>query len=262
MNNLTLAQIAYMAATKCKTMYVTGGQGQPLKDTAVKKMFIERYPQNEQLRKDKILNAPADCFAFDCNGLIKAIINGWIADTSDYRGGSVYDSVIPDITCEAMINGCSGISTDFRSLDIGELLYLPGHVGVVVSISPALAAEATPLWDGDVQLTAVNREISGYHRRDWQRHGKMTKYVTYNTTDYCQPDVQKISNGIESPWVLTAQRLLMAAGCNPGPLDGKCGPKTVAAIRAFQQDHRDLYGNKLEVDGKIYALTWGALLKG
>jgi peptidoglycan hydrolase-like protein with peptidoglycan-binding domain len=46
------------------------------------------------------------------------------------------------------------------------------------------------------------------------------------------------------------QRWLKAAGHNPGPIDGKYGAKTTAAVRAFQQAH-----SPLVVDGKVGSAT-------
>jgi len=49
------------------------------------------------------------------------------------------------------------------------------------------------------------------------------------------------------------QRALKAAGYDPGPIDGRVGAKTSAAIRRFQRD------NKLKVDGIVGQATWAKL---
>jgi putative chitinase len=49
------------------------------------------------------------------------------------------------------------------------------------------------------------------------------------------------------------QRMLKAAGFNPGPLDGIFGPKTQAAVKAFQQ------AKGIGVDGIVGPQTWGKL---
>ena len=262
MNNFDLAEMAYAAATKYKTMYVMGGYGQPLKNDNIKEWFIEKYEANVK-RSAQIMAAPADCFAFDCVCFIKSLINGWCGDLNGTWGGAVYNKVVPDLTCDEMIKNCTDVSAVFKDLVIGELLYLPGHVGLVVSISPALAVEASPKWDSKVQVTSINSDVRGYQRRDWAKHGKMTKWVQYDAVNNgCTADVEKVFEGCTGPYVLTAQRLLAWLNYNPGPLDGKCGPKTVAAIKRFQADHKDLYGRPLEVDGKIFGLTWSALIRG
>jgi len=53
--------------------------------------------------------------------------------------------------------------------------------------------------------------------------------------------------------VATAQRELLAAGDDPGPLDGVYGPTTAAAVRAFQRGHG------LRVDGIVGPQTALAL---
>ncbi len=43
--------------------------------------------------------------------------------------------------------------------------------------------------------------------------------------------VRRGSNGAD---VAKVQRELKAAGLNPGPIDGAFGPKTLAAVKAYQ----------------------------
>lgn len=62
-----------------------------------------------------------------------------------------------------------------------------------------------------------------------------------------------VRNGSKGSAVLNVQKELKAAGLNPGPLDGDFGPKTRAAVMAYQRKHH------LEVDGVVGAKTWKAL---
>ena len=55
--------------------------------------------------------------------------------------------------------------------------------------------------------------------------------------------------------VLDIQKALIARGFNPGPLDGKMGPKTKAAILAFQK------AAGLKADGIVGPITSAALFK-
>jgi cell wall-associated NlpC family hydrolase len=59
--------------------------------------------------------------------------------------------------------------------------------------------------------------------------------------------------GAHDPQALSVQKALVAAGFNPHGLDGWFGPKTEAAVKAFQR------ANGLVVDGKVGPQTLGAL---
>lgn len=62
-----------------------------------------------------------------------------------------------------------------------------------------------------------------------------------------------LSQGSKGPEVLKLQKALLAAGFNPHGLDGSFGPKTEAALRAFQR------AAGIIVDGKAGPQTWRAL---
>jgi len=49
------------------------------------------------------------------------------------------------------------------------------------------------------------------------------------------------------------QRALKAAGFDPGPIDGKLGPKTKKAVQDFQKKHN------LTVDGVVGKKTWAKM---
>lgn len=59
--------------------------------------------------------------------------------------------------------------------------------------------------------------------------------------------------GARGEEVKDLQRELIAAGFNPGPVDGWFGPKTQAAVRAFQ------HSRGITVDGWVGPQTWGKL---
>ncbi|MFO0598850.1 MAG: peptidoglycan-binding protein [Myxococcaceae bacterium] len=62
-----------------------------------------------------------------------------------------------------------------------------------------------------------------------------------------------VRSGSRGSQVLAVQKELKAAGFNPGPLDGDFGPKTRAAVVAYQKRHH------LSADGVVGSKTWGAL---
>ena len=58
------------------------------------------------------------------------------------------------------------------------------------------------------------------------------------------------------PDVAEVQRLLKSRGFNPGAVDGRCGPRTVAAILAFQHPLMRRPDGRVDVGGR----TWTALV--
>ncbi|MBZ4421008.1 peptidoglycan-binding protein [Myxococcus sp. RHSTA-1-4] len=65
-----------------------------------------------------------------------------------------------------------------------------------------------------------------------------------------------VRQGSKGPVVADLQRRLAAAGFNPGPIDGDFGPRTKAAVVAFQR------AKGLEPDGIVGPKTWGKLQAG
>lgn len=62
-----------------------------------------------------------------------------------------------------------------------------------------------------------------------------------------------LSSSAQGSPVRELQQALADAGYDPGPIDGDFGPRTRAAVVAFQRDRG------LEVDGVVGPQTWGAL---
>ena len=158
--------------------YVSGGWGQPL-TPANKIRMINKNSFNYTYRN--IINAQtSNTFAFDCICLIKAILWGWQADTSDPNGGAVYGSNgVPDIGENTMITRCTDVSTNFSNISPGEMLWMDGHAGIY--IGGGLGIECTTgFGEWGVIKSAVGNigPISGYHTRTWTKHGKLP-YVDY-----------------------------------------------------------------------------------
>ena len=177
MNNFELAAKCLDIAKNYKTLYVLGGFGQPLTDYNKQRM-IKLYPYNAK-RSGLINAATKDTFAWDCVGLIKGIMWGWSASSTDANGGARYQSNgVPDIGADTMIRACANVSTDFSNIQIGEVVWKEGHIGVY--IGNGLAAESSPAWADKVQITAVGNigTKTGYNTRWWTKHGKLP-YIKY-----------------------------------------------------------------------------------
>lgn len=196
--NLQLAERARYIAKHYKTLYVMGCFGAPLNDTN-KARYTKNYSYNEDATRTEMINAASnDTFGFDCVCFIKGILWGWNGDLEHIYGGATYCSNdVPDIGADSMIKVCSDISTDFNNIEVGEAVWMSGHIGIYVG--DGLAVESTPKWNNCVQLTACNQDISGYNRRDWTKHGKLP-YVEYVQnvvpTKFELLDVVKIREGV------------------------------------------------------------------
>lgn len=177
MNNLDFVAILKDIATNYKTLYVMGCFGAPM-TSANKKRYTNNHSYNKKSSRTKMINAASsDTFGFDCVCLIKGVLWGWCGDYSKTYGGADYTSNgVPDIGADSIINVCSNVSTDFSKIEVGELLWMKGHVGIY--IGDGLAVECTPSWENKVQITACNRTVKGYKRRNWTKHGKLP-YITY-----------------------------------------------------------------------------------
>lgn len=166
-------------AKNYKTLYVMGCFGAPM-TAANKKRYTSNHEYNKRAERTKMINAAsADTFGFDCVNLIKGILWGWCGDTSRAYGGASYAvNGVPDIGADTMITKCSGISTDFSNVAVGEALWCEGHIGVY--IGNGLGVECTPRWGNNVQITAVANigKKTGYNARTWKKHGKLP-YIDY-----------------------------------------------------------------------------------
>jgi peptidoglycan hydrolase-like protein with peptidoglycan-binding domain len=75
--------------------------------------------------------------------------------------------------------------------------------------------------------------------------------------NYANPPYPQISEGASGAAVKEAQCLLLFWGFNPGGIDGRFGPNTLAAVEGFQGWLHIPCG--LSVDGIVGPHTWHAL---
>lgn len=164
-------------AENYKTLYVMGCFGAPL-NAANKVRYINHHSFNADPERRAMINAATDdTFGFDCVCLLKGILWGWNGDTSHVYGGASYAvKGVPDVSADGMFSLCKEPSTDFENIEFGEALWMSGHIGIY--IGEGLAVECTPKWDNRVQITACNRTVEGYNRRNWSKHGYLP-YVDY-----------------------------------------------------------------------------------
>lgn len=204
MNAKELVAKAIEIATKYKTLYVLGCFGAPMNDknkhrytnnqtfngatykTIVGydgngKPIVENKRTAEGIaRKKMIENASPDTFGFDCVCLIKGILWGWNGDVDKNYGGAGYAiNGVPDIGADTMMNRfCKNVSSNFTNIEIGEAVWIPGHIGIYVG--DGLVVECTPKWENKVQITNlgnVGKKSGNY--RVWNKHGKLP-WVEYD----------------------------------------------------------------------------------
>lgn len=255
-----LAAACADVANNYKTLYILGCFGAPMNDKNKTRYSNNLAYNRKPERTAKIKVASADTFGFDCVCLIKGLLWGWCGDESKVYGGTVYKSNnVPDISADSMINVCSDVSTDFSKIQVGEVVWMKGHIGVY--IGDGLAVECTPKWDDCVQITAVHNigRKDGYNGRAWTSHGKLP-YVTYDAeskkTTEITVKLPVLKKGAKGDEVNALQTLLIGYGysCGNSGADGSFGGATDKAVRAYQKGHG------LEVDGSVGKATWGCLL--
>lgn len=178
MTNKELAQKLKDVATNYNTIYMWGVFGAPVTESVIAGK-TKQYPSWYTAARQKTFRnlIGKNYFGFDCVCLIKGILWGWNGNQNATYGGAKYASNgVPDIGADTMINKCSDLSTDFSNIEVGEAVWMTGHIGVY--IGDGLAVECTPKWGNNVQITACNCTKTGYNRRNWTKHGKLP-YVEY-----------------------------------------------------------------------------------
>lgn len=125
------------------------------------------------------MSLPPDAFLFDCSGFAyKALPWGWCADSARTYGGATYRK-IPELETNNILALCSDVSTDFNNIMVGEVLYMPGHVGIYIGKGRAI--ECTSKWSCGVLTSEVKNckiETGLQYKRTWKKHGKLP-FISY-----------------------------------------------------------------------------------
>lgn len=181
MNNKEFAKKALNIADNYNTSYVWGAFGLVANASNMQRMINQYSKNNKYLERARQIYGNG--YFFDCVGLIKGILWGWCGNASATYGGAKYASNgVPDVSADQMITYCSGVSTNFSNIEVGEAVWLTGHIGIY--IGNGIVIEATPAWNGGVQKSALANigSISGLNSRKWTKHGKLP-YITYANTE-------------------------------------------------------------------------------
>ena len=154
-------------ATKQKTLYVLGGFGQKL-TPYYKEYFIAHYGFNRCIdaygrnRKELIMNASPDTFAFDCVCFVKSVINGSKGYTT---------SPCPDISIAALIRRCTNVREISNTIEpnVGDFLTFRDYSHCGIYIGNGKVAEVTYRWKDGAQ-------IAEYAGRGWKYAGDLEPF--------------------------------------------------------------------------------------
>lgn len=247
---------------KYKTCYAKGTFGQCATPSFIRDK-AKQYPGWYTAMRIRNLEAlPDDTRLFDCVGLIKGVFWGFPKTIYTSNG-------LKDQDDQRMWESCSDRSEDFSNIQIGELLWIQGHVGLYIGNGKAI--ECTAAWENKVLISAVSNIgfIQGMHHRRWTGHGKLP-FLSYgepespNSKENSEVDISNhplLLKGARGEYVKILQKLLLSKGCDPKGIDGIFGNNTYKAVVKFQRENSDIKGKPLAVDGKVGPLTWGALYK-
>ncbi len=236
-----LAAAVTDVAQNYKTLYVMGCFGAPMTESN-KQRYINHHSYNRRYdRKPMIMAATADTFGFDCVCLIKALLWGWDANKYSVYGGAKYNTNgVPDIDADSMIRVCTAVSNDFASIQVGEVVWMQGHIGVY--IGNGLAVECSPKWKNGVQITAVTNigKKTGYNGRKWTSHGKLP-YVSYEAAKEKTVD-ELAQEVIAGKWGSGAERKerLTAAGYDYAAVQKRVNELLAAPTKTIDELAREV----------------------
>jgi len=266
-------------AAGVKNIYMYAAYGFQVTDATIARKARQNlngwYTPANIAKLRKVANQTPPTWGFDCVNLLKGILWGWRGDEAKTYGGAVYGAHgVPDTNANGMIKKCYDVSDDFSGgLEPGEGLWMEGHWGTY--IGGGLCVECTSRWSDGVQVTAVWNlgRVSGYNGRKWTKHGKLP-WIYYGEAAEDEPaapsapvapaDPERsplwaypglLRRGAKGEAVRRLQSALNRLGFDAGAADGVFGPKTEAAVRAFQR------AAGIEADGEFGPVSYAAMVK-
>lgn len=233
----TFASLLKRVISEYRTVYFYGSNGQLSSSSlfkSLKKSFGWFYTSSRYAKLSPTFGR--GYWAFDCSGLLRAVLWGWCGDTSKTNGGSGLgkNSVVPWDTSGVMISKCpGGGSKDFKNIQVGECVWVQGHIGAYVGNNQC--AESTPRWDNCAQLSTLkNVTSSGQKLRSWTKHGKLP-YIDYSNT---------MTDNLGNGWIAGPGNGGMATG---GGIVAQIGYiNGVNASDLYESDNYYGYGEKTE----------------
>ena len=210
-------------------------------------------------------------YSFDCWNLIKVILSGWVP--SGIAGDYIPSDKLITGDCDGatLLASCTNRSRDFSKISIpGTYLYLSTspHAGIylgdfqiegkvynVIECTRNMYPGQDGVTYSYVDQNGVRSAWKGSSSKGrWTDYGLLTKYVNYGDIPQpVKPTKDWLEKGDEGPEVEKMQKALLEKGFDPKGIDGKFGPNTEKALKAFQK------ANGLVVDGKCGPKTKAVL---
>ncbi len=240
MTGKELAGTVEQIAKTLNTVYMKGVFGSLVTSSLIEQKARQYEAWYTLQRRSSFTSLIGKSFwAFDCVNLIKAILWGWSADPNKPFGGAVYQSNgVLDMSEDAMFFKCKEQSSDFTRIDIGEAVWLPGHIGIYIGAGKAV--ECSPAWRNGVQITTVGNIAKGGNVRKWKSHGKLP-WLTYEKEEV-ELRYAKLKDIPEGVFRNTINDL-MTAGVIQGDGSDKAGNNDVIdlshdMVRVFVMNYR------------------------
>lgn len=197
-------------ATNYKTAYMLGTFGWPATAANISRAIKSNGTNAVRPAwQSKAYGIQDKGFLFDCVGLIKGILWGWNGSlTATYGGGKYASNGVPDVSDSGMIGVCSGVSADFRNIQVGEVVWLPGHIGVY--IGDGLAVDALRVLQAAAK--SLPSEISARRPVIRPASGRNTANSPTFLTAHNRPQRLRLQPALRSEmwFILSAENIIRA----------------------------------------------------
>ena len=193
MNNRKFVTIANDIYENVNNKYCLGMWGNPITDSRIASkatQYPEFYTGTKIAELRKLVGK--SFYGFDCVCYIKAIL--WGMRYESKYGTIIHPSYgsngVPDFGADSAKKYCTTWSTDFHNIEVGEILWISGHVGIYIGNGEAL--ECTNAWEQKIQKTNVNSlSKANKHSRTWTAHGRL-KFIEYEGDSMTRAEVEQM----------------------------------------------------------------------
>ena len=151
-----------------------------------------RYRTGDDWRYNVMLWT-GDHWSCDCLGFVHTMVNGFCGDRTKLGGGAVMDKFVTAASEDVTLwDYCYDQTQDFRSKIPGELLYMPGHVGLLIPPCEPFndgrifnAAECCySSFGGGGMLTYVTENGMRLNHKNGSSAGYWTYHAKFKRVDY------------------------------------------------------------------------------